>query len=294
MHANLVIPTLTINNLWHFTQGAKMILNGKMQSFREAKIQSLSKTSDFEGFTKLIGAEVEMYGVKDWAYTLLDLPEKKQLEHQIGNAATDNFDEYMFNELYRYDMTISHVTRSDKPLFLSSIENHIHYAPYFGENIDAQKKIISLNKKAGHTDICNIPNTNPHDGSRSLLCLTSRAYTRNTFAEHLTEKMEELRILASVIYEVGSRNHPDIFVKPKKSFEKFTYSQPFNLLITMAVYDLDVERAADKLSISLSTAHKHLARIRNKLGSSTNYGALMLLLKEKYYTEIKGKPELQQ
>ncbi len=55
--------------------------------------------------------------------------------------------------------------------------------------------------------------------------------------------------------------------------------KPIRLLATMATEDLNIEQAADRLHISVSTANQHLAKVRRAMGARTTMGALVVAVR---------------
>lgn len=251
-------------------------LDSGLQLYREKLHRQLAQAKDYEEFEQLIARELSQYGLADWSYSRLDLPDSLTAAKQLGTIDKELIDTYMEQRLYESDLVMQHVNVSDRYLFQSDIEREIKQMPFMLKQAVGHNKIIQLNKSFGHIDLVTMPFTSSIDGSRFLFCLTSGKYHFARFKQHILNNLKKLEILALIINDIGAHCHAGVFLSPIKEYKALALSQPMNLLATMVKYDLSVQEGAARLGITERTASCHLKRIRNTLGAKTNLGAYKL------------------
>lgn len=264
------------------TPSATVVLNSEQRLYRKKLHERLNQTDDFEGFKALISKELDSYGISNWSYAPLDLPDQLTAAEPIGTIERGVVDCYLERSLYENDMVLQHVNVSDKPIFQSDIEWHINQSPVASSHIVCHSKIIKLNKQFGHEDVCAIPVTSSVDGGRFLFSLTSHGGEARRFKPYLSTHLLNLKTLAMTVNDIGVRKYPDNFLSAIKKYRTIVHSQPLNLLATIAKYDLSISEGAARLGITESTASKHLKTIRELLQTKTNYGAYRIAQKRGY------------
>jgi len=90
---------------------------------------------------------------------------------------------------------------------------------------------------------------------------------------------DPLHILAQAIDYVGTRKFPDFFLCEHECQKIVITPKPLVLLNMLAQEDLTLLQTADKLSISIHTADKHISAVKKALGASTIHGAIYKAIK---------------
>jgi hypothetical protein len=250
-----------------------LVLDAHLQGYRQRLMTDLDSSDDYEGFIELIARELGTYGINSWTYTPLDLPDILTVEEHLGRMGSEVVQEYMGEKLYKHDMILQHVKMSDIHLYQSDVEIEIEKSLVIDRNRFCQKRIIEINKKHGHSDICNIPMTSHIDGSRYLFCINSKGFDPSRFKHFTLKKMPFLKTIAISINDIGVRNYPHIFLAPVRDYKAIAYSQPLVLLAAMVEKDLSIAEGSAHLGLSPNTGHNHLKRLRDKLGVKTNHTA---------------------
>jgi len=99
------------------------------------------------------------------------------------------------------------------------------------------------------------------------------------FRAHVQNCKNTLHQLAQAIDYVGTRKFPDFFLCEHECQKIVITPKPLVLLNMLAQEDLTLLQTADKLSISIHTADKHISAVKKALGASTIHGAIYKAIK---------------
>lgn len=239
----------------------------------------LDQSESFDNFVESIACELDRYGIKDWAYTQIDVPNQLTTLEHIGTLDQQYLDAYIENATYNSDLMLQHVKLSNTPRFQSDIEKELKSTRLEFSQKRPSINFINMNKDFGYRDVCCIPTTSPIDGVRFLLTLTSKNSIESKFKMGVMECIDQLRMASRSICESGAKRHKKSFFRIAGSYQILAKSAPMKLLETMIKHDMKVSEAATHLGISRDTAKQQLHTVRSRLNAKTNHGACLLAIK---------------
>ena len=115
-----------------------------------------------------------------------------------------------------------------------------------------------LIRKCGQTSSC-----------QQVLCIVNDSKNSQEFKFHIEEHLLALDAITRVIETVGQDRFADLY-KVEESDAKINIgSKPLRLISMIAIDDLTIGQAAERLCISVDTANKHIAKVKSELSLTT-------------------------
>ncbi len=230
-----------------------------------------------------ITTELNNFGVTDWAYSRLDIPMDDAIGEQIGTNSKEICREYVEEEFYKYDFALKHVMASNKPVFQSDIDRFLAAATIESEDIIRNRELSNLNKRLGYFDAFQVPVLSGNNGEgRAVFTICAKNMEPREFRSRICRHLEQIVVIARIVDTVGTHKFPEHFIGCKTNHEKFRSSRPGELLRTMVNHDLTLNEAAARLNMKVSTAEKHMMKVRQVLGARTTYGAIRMAMAKGY------------
>jgi len=239
--------------------------------------KELSISRSFDEFSTKIKKILEDLGFCEYAFSRTSAT--GEIPRPIITMPDAMNDIYFRECFYEHDLSLQCAMNDNGPLFHSVIEDYINDVPFVTDAITQNKGIFKLLKSFGYIDFYFIP-LGAHNGNgRVLLSVATKQENVAQFRARVENCKETLHQLAQAIDYVGTRKFPDFFLSENESQKIIITPKPLILLNMLAQDDLTLVQSADKLSISIHTADKHISAIKKALGASTIHGAIYKALK---------------
>jgi Autoinducer binding domain len=249
------------------------LTNERQIGYRKHLQTILGQSDDFSVFIELIGEILSRFGIKSWAYSVIDLPGYQMAIRQLGNLHPEVIDVYAEQGYYRFDLALQHIKNAREPIFQSSVITEIKKINLVTDLTNDYKKIADMNRGFGYEDTLNIPVASSIDGSLISLSLTSHGMYAKNFHASLKSKIPDLHTVALAINDIGMTHHRRQFRGPVIDCKSKITSRPIELISLMGKHDLNVNGLVEKTGLKKNTINNHLKSIRGSLGVSTNIGA---------------------
>ncbi len=176
------------------------------------------------------------------------------------------------------DYAISYGLSSSQPLLRSIIEDYMNAAPIETRDMARNRTLSNLYHAHGFYDFYLVPVISGED--RFLFTVTSRTEDICALYDALTTHETLLHLLGKIILQTAGIKFKKTIERAKSPRPIVTTTKPRKLLQIIAREDLTLAETADRLCISLHTADKHSATIREALGARTISGAIYIALRD--------------
>ena len=239
--------------------------------------KELSISRSFDDFSTRIKKVLEDLGFGEYAFSRTSAT--GEIPRPIITMPDAMNDVYFREGFYEHDLALQCAMNDNGPIFHSVIEDYINDVPFVTDAIMQNREIFKLLKSYGYIDFYFIP-LGAHNGNgRVLLSVATKDKSVAQFRAHVESCKDTLHLLAQAIDYVGTRKFPNFFLCEKESQKIIITPKPLNLLNILAQNDLTLTQTADKLSISIHTADKHISAVKRALGASTIHGAIYKAIK---------------
>lgn len=173
-----------------------------------------------------------------------------------------------------YDLVNRHAETQTSPVFQSTIEDYIGQSPLHLESNERYLHLCKLAKEHGWIDSYNIPYSTPI--GINCLFAVSKLHTRSgDFRKLIDEHQPMLYLLGDILTNMATARFAPYFFGPKAFIKRAGVTpRQVNLLNILAKNNVNLIGAAKQLHISLDTANKHMAAIKNALGAKTQASAV--------------------
>ncbi|MBL4800481.1 MAG: autoinducer binding domain-containing protein [Emcibacter sp.] len=217
-------------------------------------------------FTNKISDILERLGFTGFSFTALT-PAPYLLYTSLSEAFLQTYhaEGFMVDD---YDVRY----RGTGPTFRSAISQYMAAAPVETSDMARNREIGDLYKSHGLYDSYLIPVTSA--GDRFVFCVTTQTKNIANFHDKITAHAPRLLLLAKLILQSGKRKFKATFDRAANPPKIKITPKPLRVLQTLALDDLTLIQAAEKLGISIHTADKHSAVSKQAFGASTLHGAV--------------------
>jgi len=239
--------------------------------------KELSIFRSFDEFSTRIKKILEDLGFGEYAFSRTSAT--GEIPRPIITMPNAMNDVYFREGFYEHDLSLQCAMNDNGPIFHSVIEDYINEVPFVTDAITQNKEIFKLLKSFGYVDFYFIP-IGAHNGNgRVLLSVATKQENVAQFRARVESCKDTLLQLAQAIDYVGTRKFPNFFLSENESQKIIITPKPLILLNILAQDDLTLAQTADKLSISIHTADKHISAVKKALGASTIQGAIYKAIK---------------
>ena len=251
--------------------------SAQRSAFQISFYKELSISRSFDEFSTKIKKILEDLGFGEYAFSRTSAT--GEIPRPIITMPDDMNDIYFREGFYEHDLSLQCAMNDNGPIFHSVIENYVNDVPFVTDTITQNREIFKLLKSFGYCDFYFIP-LGAHNGNgRVLLSVATKDKSVIQFRAHVEVCKDTLHILAQAIDYVGTRKFPDFFLCEHECQKIVITPKPLVLLNMLAQEDLTLLQTADKLSISIHTADKHISAVKKALGASTIHGAIYKAIK---------------
>lgn len=185
---------------------------------------------------------------------------------------------YEDGKYFKHDLALQHVRTTTSPVFMSSIEYFISEARIKPDTFRRYGELIDVCKSFDYHDFYYMPLKARDDSYSVMLSVTVKGMNSVDFRRKVEMHKEELHLLANAVFCKGVSEFPSLFLDTKSS-RKVNGSRPMQLLYLLAIDDMSLKQAADKLCISIDTANKHIASAKKVWGVRTQAAAVYRAVK---------------
>lgn len=176
------------------------------------------------------------------------------------------------------DMMLNHIACTGTPMLISKIEQHISDSPIDHPLYRQTYSVIRQYKCHGFNDLYYLSVESSY-GQPFGLSVGSKDMNRADFLRLVKTQNEALCSLVKAIDDTITRRFASLFSAPQTT-NIVLPPRPLRVLTEMLVHDLTLTETAKKLHISIHTANKHMAVIKNRLGCNTLAGVFYCLANE--------------
>ena len=253
------------------------VQSAKRSAFQISFYKELSISRSFDEFSTKIKKILEALGFGEYAFSRTSAT--GEIPRPIITMPDDMNDIYFREGFYEHDLSLQCAMNDNGPIFHSVIEDYVNDVPFVTDTITQNREIFKLLKSFGYSDFYFIP-LGAHNGNgRVLLSVATKDKSVIQFRAHVENCKDALHLLAQAIDYVGTRKFPDFFLCEHECQKIVITPKPLVLLNMLAQEDLTLLQTADKLSISIHTADKHISAVKKALGASTIHGAIYKAIK---------------
>jgi hypothetical protein len=241
--------------------------------------QELSKARDLPELMHKILAFITQLGFTDFSFGRMASknPSAAMVLKTTPGTITDH---YRHGNVWQHDLMLQHAAVCQDPIFQSAIDDYVAKAPFKTEGILSNRETRALVRSYGFHDYYAVPLKSTNGNGNVLLATTARGMPSSRFHELVATNKEAFAILGRAIDYIGVKRFPELFLDDSESREILITPRPLLLLNTMAKENLTLNDAAQKLSMSRSTANKHIAAAREAFGAKTNAAAVYRAMQE--------------
>ena len=240
-----------------------------------------SKANRFSEFNSTFSDELRRLGFSHWSYMRLDLPIHLAVKSSISTFDKRKFKSYTEDKLYLHDFSISHIIKDNSAVYMVDIDNFIRCPSLVTREFLANQQIIDVFKSESFNDYISIPLCTSA-GAHSLFTLAIKGKSHKVLRKQVAQHADHLKILIEVFETVGIDIFFDQFLGEKTKYEKMLNNKSMKLLDTMMTNDFNICEAANAMNMNMDAAYWHIEKVRTAMGASTNHGAYIKAIKEKY------------
>lgn len=175
------------------------------------------------------------------------------------------------------DMMLNHIRCIGTPIFMSTLERHITDSPIENQLYKNNYELIRSYKCNGFYNLYSTSVKPSNDLQRLVLSVASHGMNSDDFVRRVNQYRRELYWLAKAIDDAVAHNFPKLFEMKAKQIR--INARPLELLTVIARDNLQLKQAAAKVCISVDTANKHMATVKQALGASTQAAAVYRAIK---------------
>jgi len=249
----------------------------------ESSLQELSwyqyfaQSADVEDFARRVRASIQSLGFSDFSYHRVEC---QSTADACMITTPRRLSEYYDGEgAWQYDPVLLHCAAKPQPIYRSVVNRYIEQAPFQNEAFSRILKLRDYTADLGYFDYYHRPLETTNGNGNAVLSITTRNIPSHQFQGLVAKQSDNIDLLTRVIDYVGTLKFPQHFMNVDESTEVVISPRPLVLLHVLAKHDLTVQQAADKLCISISTTHKHIAALKQAFGAKTIWGALFKAVK---------------
>lgn len=176
------------------------------------------------------------------------------------------------------DMMIDHILSIGTPIFMSTLERHIADSPIENQLYKNNYELIRSYKCNGFYNRYSTSVESPDRQQRLALSVACQGMNSDDFVQQVNQYRRELYWLAKAVNDVVTQNFPALFAARTQQIH--ISARPLELLALIAKDNLQLKQAAAKACISVDTANKHMATVKQALGASTQAAAVYRAIKE--------------
>lgn len=175
------------------------------------------------------------------------------------------------------DMMHNHIRCIGTPIFMSTLERHITNSPIENQLYKTNYELIRSYKCNGFYNLYSMSVKPTHNLQQLVLSVASQEMNSDDFVRQVNQYRKELYWLAKTIDDTVTADFPKLFgTKPRQIHIS---ARPLELLGVIARENLQLKQAAAKVCISVDTANKHMASVKQALGASTQAAAVYRAIK---------------
>ena len=239
--------------------------------------QLLSVSRNFDEFSAKIEKILLDLGFVQYSFARLNIT--NEIPRPLITMPHEMSDIYFREAFYEHDLTLQYAMNDNGPIFHSVIEDYVTKSPFITDAIKQNREIFKLLKSYGFNDFYFIP-LGAHNGNgRVFLAVAARDQNLKDFQNQVEKSKMTLHMLAEAIDYIGTRKYSEFFLGENESRDIVIHPKPLILINTLVKGDLTLAQTADKLGISVPTADKHIAAVKEALGTNTTAGAIYKAMK---------------
>ncbi|MEM8682173.1 MAG: autoinducer binding domain-containing protein [Pseudomonadota bacterium] len=234
----------------------------------------LSSAKDLKDFKRRIDNIVKRLGFGDYGFVRLANVEESR---ELISIQDDLITAYDRGGLYEYDLVLLHAIEHTRPIFRSTVNEHVLEAPFtYGEHTRCMREAYKLNKSFGYYDFYNVPIKASNGNGNVVLSVTRRGLSPTQLKRQVQQCVTDLQLLCEAIDFVSISKHADKLLEPDDEEGRVIKINPRPLMVLdmLANSDLNITEVAAKMGINVVTANRHLQAARKAFGVKTNHAAI--------------------
>ena len=235
----------------------------------------LSLAKDFNDFKQRIMFALNQMGFTDFSFVHINAAGDADslVLTTIPKAISQS---YFDRGLYEQAPTTPYSDKGNGTIFQTALGNHLNQTAFDHAIAGTSSEAYKINKSEGFYGFYNLPSTSFDGTGKVMFQLIQRDADSTAFREQIAEFMRPLELLSEAIDMIVIQRFA-VIVGLKKPPSEVVYKinpAPLRVLQHLANSDLNLQCLADKLSISVVTANKHMETVRKNLAVRTNYAAI--------------------
>lgn len=214
-----------------------------------------------------------------YEYSFARLGSKDEIPVPLITMPKSMNEVYFHHGFHLHDLSLQYVMTNTRPIFLSVIEDWVSTSPFSVEIIQQNQEIFKLLADYEYQDFYFVP-VRAHNGNGTImLAVATKDADTKRFRSLVARNKLMLSAVAGAIDLVGTRKFPEVFLGASENRKIVLNPRPLELLSLIGPGDLKLGEAAEKMGISIWTAHRQLVTAKETLDVSTTTGAVYLATK---------------
>jgi DNA-binding CsgD family transcriptional regulator len=235
----------------------------------------LSLAKDFNDFKRRIMLALKQMGFSDFSF--IHMNAAGEADSLVLTTIPKGISQGYFDQkLYDQAPTIPYSDKGNGTPFQTEPDKHLRQTAFDHVIAGPTNEPYKIDKSKGFYGFYNLP-ANSFDGTGKVMFqLIQRDGDSTAFREKIAQFMGPLEMLLEAIDMIVIQRFA-VTVGLKRPPLEVVYKinpAPLRVLQHLANNDLNLQCLADKLSISVVTANKHMETVRKNLGVRTNYAAI--------------------
>jgi len=228
--------------------------------------------------SKLIGptlAAITPLGFTDCTLFVVPYEPAMSPPQCLSTSSSELYQHYAREVFANDDMLLQHARSSSIPVFMSRVEQYLSLSPLEIPLLQRNQSLFRLFRCAGFSDLYCVPVTSTSGNDRYAVLFATQYESQENFKKSVVKHRKLLHSLAEHLCDSAQITHRSNTPKRGKAHESVTLtSRPRQLLEIMAKHNLTLKESALSMGISLDTANKHVASIKQALNARTTASAV--------------------
>jgi hypothetical protein len=234
--------------------------------------QYFAQAQDVPHLSRMIHAFLAKLGFSDYSYHRSEF--RSASETCLITTPRRLSDFYDGEGLWEVDPVVQHCAIDTAPIYRSVVNRFVEDAPF---EMAAHRRLLKLrdyNASLGYPDCYHVAVRTSNGNGNGVLSVMTRNAAVPELHGRVARYAAHIQKLAKVIDYVGALKFPQNFIGADEPQEIVVSPKPLMLLQMLAKSDLSLADAADRLCISISTANKHVAVLKQAFDASTLWGVI--------------------
>lgn len=235
----------------------------------------LSAANDVGEFRQRISNLLIRFGITDFAFVRLDCADDidSQALVTIPQKLTNS---YIMQGFHEYDVIVPHGENNLGGIYHSTVLDYLEHSPFDNDITRTMQAISDLNKKYRFYDYYNVSAKSFVGSGNVMLSVTQRGCSPFMFKPQMKSRELAIKAICETIDYIATHKFPSILggVDTTQTPVFSINPKPLRVLETLANNDLSIAQVAERLSISVVTANKHLETARRVFETKTTYAAI--------------------